>query len=107
MESDADLDSIAPADTGEPSLQLTIDPNEMSACVQQYLADLPDNYRTVILLRDMHGMTRLEIAETLGLSLSTVKIRLHRARRKLQETLDTGCTFSHDAREVLVCEPKP
>lgn len=107
LESEADPDDVAPADSGEPSLQLTIEQSEMSACVQQYLASLPDSYRTVIMLRDMHGLTGPEIAATLGLPLSTVKIRLHRARRKLQEMLDAGCTFSHDERDVLVCEPKP
>lgn len=55
----------------------------------------------------MHGMSGPEIAATLGLPLSTVKIRLHRARRRLRELLDAGCTFSHDERDVLVCEPKP
>lgn len=106
LESETDLDEI-PSDPHTPSLQQTIEQNEMSACVQRYLTDLPDTYRAAILLQDMNGLTGPEIAETLGVSLATVKIRLHRARRKLRAALEDGCAFSHDERNVLVCEPKP
>jgi RNA polymerase sigma-70 factor (ECF subfamily) len=78
----------------------------MSACVQGYLSELPDSYRAVILLHDLHGLAGPEMAATLGVSLPTVKIRLHRARLKLKAALAVGCEFSHDERDVLVCEPK-
>ncbi len=78
----------------------------MSACVQQYIAALPDSYRAVILLHNLHGLTGAQIAETLDLPLATVKIRLHRARSRLQATLKAKCAFSYDERNVLVCEPK-
>ncbi len=78
----------------------------MSACVQQYLADLPDSYRAVILFHDMHGLTGPEMVEALGVPLSTVKIRLHRARLKLKAALQAGCDFSRDERGVLTCESK-
>jgi RNA polymerase sigma-70 factor (ECF subfamily) len=107
LESEADPDDVDLADPDIPSLQQTVERNEMGACVQQYLEDLPDSYRAAILLHDLHGLTGPEIAETLGVSLATVKIRLHRARRKLQAALEDGCAFSHDERDVLVCEPKP
>lgn len=51
-------------------------------------------------------MKNSEIAEVLDVSLDTVKIRLHRARKKLREALNTGCDFAHDERNVLVCEQK-
>jgi RNA polymerase sigma-70 factor (ECF subfamily) len=79
---------------------------EMSACVQRYLTDLPDSYRAVILLHDEAGMTNPEIAEMLGVSIATVNIRVHRAREKLRATLRKACSFSADDRGVLVCEPK-
>ena len=106
LESETDLDDI-PADSDTPSLEQTVERDEMSACVQLYLADLPDDYRAVILLQDMHGLTGPEIAETLGVSIATVKIRLHRARKRLRAALGTGCTFSHNEQDVLVCEPRP
>ena len=106
LESETDLDDI-PSDSDAPSLERTIERNEMSSCVQQYLADLPDDYRAVILLQDMHGLTGPEIAETLGVSVATAKIRLHRARKRLRAALGAVCTFSHNEDDVLVCEPKP
>lgn len=107
VESEGDLDEIDEADPDVPSLQQVIERNDMSTCVHGCLEGLPDSYRAVILLHDLDELTGPEIAETLGVSLATVKIRLHRARRKLQAQLEAGCTFSHDERDVLVCEPKP
>ncbi len=78
----------------------------MSACVQDYLAELSDSYRAVILLHDAEGLTNPEIAEMLGVSVATVKIRLHRARAKLRAALARACSFSTDERGVLVCDPK-
>jgi RNA polymerase sigma-70 factor (ECF subfamily) len=63
-----------------PSLLDALEQSEMSECVQGYLAALPDDYRIAILLHDAHGLSNPEIAELLGCSLATVKIRVHRAR---------------------------
>jgi RNA polymerase sigma-70 factor (ECF subfamily) len=90
-----------------PRLDKVMEQQEMSACVQRYLADLPNSYRAVILLHDEANMTNPEIAEMLGVSLATVKIRVHRARERLRATLRQACSFSSDDRGVLVCEPKP
>jgi RNA polymerase sigma-70 factor (ECF subfamily) len=93
------------ADSG-PRVDKVIEQKEMTACVRRYLEDLPDAYRAVILLRDEAGMTNPEIAEMLGVTLATVKIRVHRAREKLRAVLGEACSFSTDDRGVLVCEPK-
>ncbi len=90
-----------------PRLDKVMEQQEMSACVQRYLADLPDSYRAAILLHDAIGMTNPEIAEMLGVSVATVKIRVHRARGKLGAVLRDACSFSADERGVLVCDPKP
>lgn len=90
----------------EPRLDLSMEQDEMSACVQQYLSQLSDQYRAVILLHDTQGLTNPEIAEMLDLSLATVKIRLHRARKRLREALDRACSFSQDDRGVMICERK-
>jgi RNA polymerase sigma-70 factor (ECF subfamily) len=90
-----------------PRLDKVVEQKEMSACVQRYLADLPDDYRAAILLHGEAGMTNPEIAEMLGVSLATVKIRVHRAREKLRTALRDACSFSADDRGVLVCEAKP
>jgi RNA polymerase sigma-70 factor (ECF subfamily) len=79
---------------------------EMRACLDQHIAKLPASYRTVFILSEEQGLTNPEIADALGISLPTVKIRLHRARRRLQLDLGRRCHFSRDARNELVCEPK-
>jgi RNA polymerase sigma-70 factor (ECF subfamily) len=101
-----DLEAVADvADTG-PRLDKLMEQQEMSSCVQDYIAALPESYRAVILLHDVQGLTNPEIAEMLGLSLATVKIRLHRARNRLRAALGEGCSFSNDERGVKVCEPR-
>jgi len=91
----------------DPRLDKMLERKEMSSCVQDYLAELSDSYRAVVLLHDVEGLTNLEIAAMLGVSLATVKIRLHRARSRLREKLATACSFSTDERGVFVCDPKP
>ena len=99
------VEDTDPADDG-PSLQQVIERDEMSGCVRAYIVGLPDDYRAVLLLRDLHGQTGPQVADVLGVSLATVKIRLNRARRKLAAALEAGCAFSRDERNVLVCEAR-
>ena len=80
--------------------------SEMSDCVQSFIQRLPPSYRTVLVLHALQGLNNHEIATVLECSLSTVKIRLHRARKKLNASLTVGCDFAHDERNVFVCEPK-
>ncbi|MDO4517523.1 MAG: sigma-70 family RNA polymerase sigma factor [Bacillota bacterium] len=51
------------------------------------LETLPEDSRTVLLLREVEGFSYQEIAQTLGLSQGTVKSRLSRARRALRDLL--------------------
>ena len=67
--------------------------NEMSSCLMGYIEKLPESYRTVILLSELEDMGNKEIAEILGVTLDTVKIRLHRARKKLRDELISHCEF--------------
>jgi RNA polymerase sigma-70 factor (ECF subfamily) len=89
-----------------PSALEAAERQETSACVQRCLDILSDSYRTVILLHDAHSLTAPEIAVLLGVELSTVKIRLHRARLKLRQVMEYGCAISDDNRGMPACEPK-
>jgi len=51
------------------------------------LDELSDEYREVILLRDVESLTAPEAAESLGISVEALKSRLHRARQALRNTL--------------------
>jgi RNA polymerase sigma factor (sigma-70 family) len=55
--------------------------------LQSAIADLPEAFRTTIVLREIEGMAYEEIAEITGVSLGTVKSRIARARLKLQSVL--------------------
>lgn len=80
---------------------------EMSECVREFVDRLPANYRSVLVLSDIEGLANDEIAEATGLSLDTVKIRLHRARLRLRSDLRAGCTLERDADNELACDRRP
>ncbi len=78
---------------------------EMSQCVWGFVDELPDDYRAVILLHDAYGLSSPEIAEILGVSVATTKIRIHRGRLRVRTALEEGCEFEPDDRGVTVCKP--
>ena len=55
--------------------------------IQNAINSLPNNYRQVILLRDVEGMSFQEISEIVDCPVGTVKSRVNRARLKLQQKL--------------------
>jgi RNA polymerase sigma-70 factor (ECF subfamily) len=60
---------------------------EIRNLIQRAVEELPDTYREVFLLRDVEELTVSETAETLNISVPSVKVRLHRARMMLQKLL--------------------
>ncbi len=58
--------------------------------VQDAIRELPPPYRMVLVLRDIEQFTAPEVAEILDLPLSTVKMRLHRARLKVRDILESA-----------------
>jgi RNA polymerase sigma-70 factor (ECF subfamily) len=61
---------------------------EQREVVQRALEQLPENYRLVTVLRYWQDLSYQEIAEITGLTESTIKTRLHRARHMLAERLE-------------------
>ena len=55
--------------------------------LEQAVAQLPENFRSVFVLREIEGLSSEETANVLDLPVATVKTRLHRSRRRLQEML--------------------
>lgn len=101
------LEELPIADVKQPSPLMVIQQQEMSGCVERYVAQLSDGYKAVVLLHEADGLTAEEIASLLELPLTTVKMRLHRARRQLEAALREACRFGRDERGVFICEPKP
>jgi RNA polymerase sigma-70 factor (ECF subfamily) len=55
--------------------------------LQEAIDRLPAEYRTVVVMRDLQGLSNEEVSKTLGLSVPAVKSRLHRGRMALREQL--------------------
>ena len=91
-------------DQAAPSLETEVIRVEMNDCIKQFIDELPDNYRSVIVLSDIEGFRNKEIADILRVSLDTVKIRLHRARQELKRKFETGCEFYRDERNDFACD---
>src|SRR5881409_373807 len=62
----------------------TLEQSELEAALHRAIAELPDERRIVVVLRDLEGLAYEEIALVLGLELNTVRSRLHRARNDLK-----------------------
>ena len=62
--------------------------HEIQSTVQAALAQVPEVFRTAVILRDLEGLSYEEVAEVLDCSVGTVKSRILRGRRALKELLD-------------------
>ncbi len=89
----------------ESILPKVLEQDEMSRCVKDVLGLLPDTLRSAVVLFDVMELSHREIADIQGTSVQNVKVRLHRARKKLKALLERKCTFEVDERSVLICEP--
>ncbi len=63
---------------------------DLAEALQEALMELRPDYREAVLLRFQQGLPYDEIADILDLPLGTVKTHLHRARKKMAETLGAG-----------------
>ncbi len=61
--------------------------NEKKRIIQEALLQIPIDYRLVLVLRDMEGLSTKEVSEVLGITESNVRVRLHRARLFMRNEL--------------------
>ncbi len=71
--------------------------------LRRALDSLPDRLRSVVVLRDVHGMSHREIASELGITEAAAKVRLHRARARLRDGLTAW--RPNQANESVSTEP--
>src|SRR5579862_1361697 len=94
--------------------------SEEAGRLREAVQKLPAQYRIVLVLRDMEGLTDDEVAEITGIRAGTVRVRLHRARlfvrkelmkawklQKLQVDHSTGAVVPHGTFLEKRKEPKP
>jgi len=70
-----------------PSPEEMLESKEREVAIQEALAKLSSEHRSIIVLRDIEGFSYTEIADVLGISLGTVKSRLARGREDLKKSL--------------------
>lgn len=61
---------------------------ELRMVLDAAIDELPADYRAVVALRDVEGLSHQDIAESLGLAVVTVKMRVHRARLAMRKQLE-------------------
>ena len=72
----------------EPDPADAVERGEIETALQRAIAELPEERRIVVVLRDLEGLSYEEIARTLDLELGTVRSRLHRARMDLKDKME-------------------
>jgi RNA polymerase sigma-70 factor (ECF subfamily) len=91
------LDELKPTKDGEARLEIAdwsrlpdaVASNiELHQALDQAVAELPELYRAVFLMRDVEDLSTEDTADILGVSTDVVKTRLHRARLALRKHLD-------------------
>lgn len=76
--------------------------SQLSFCLLPMIKDLPATYQQVLMLSEIEGKTNQAVADELGLSLSAVKSRILRGRKKLNQSLINCCTlYRNKAGEVV------
>ena len=83
---DPDMPSIDPIEP-RPGPAAVAEQADLRRVLDAALARLPEEWRLVVLLSDVHGLVYEEVAAAAGVPLGTVKSRLSRARARLREIL--------------------
>jgi RNA polymerase sigma-70 factor (ECF subfamily) len=80
--------ALADVAAGTPDAAAQAERAELDAALHAAIAELPEERRLVLVLRDVEGLSYEQIAEALALDPGTVRSRLHRARMQLKEKLE-------------------
>jgi len=81
------VDELPLADESEPADSRLLQA-ELRSVIERVVMDLPRTYRSVVLLRDLEGLSTEDTATVLDLRIDVVKTRLHRGRAAMREKLD-------------------
>jgi RNA polymerase sigma-70 factor (ECF subfamily) len=80
-------DELLSAMAAPGSVEATAEIHSEVLEVEAALRELPDHYRSAVVLRDVYGISIEEIARELSITETAAKVRVHRGRKKLKEAL--------------------
>jgi len=86
---------VEPPAAWDDRADLRAEQEETRAFVREAIDQLPENYRTALLLRDIEQLSNDQVAEVLGITPHAVKIRVHRAHQALRTLLDARFREAH------------
>lgn len=78
----------------------------LAACLQPLIDDLPDTYRSALMLSELQGLPQRLVAERLGISLSGAKSRVQRGRRLLRERVLACCEIETGRDGIVDYRPR-
>lgn len=85
----ADVVEMAAHVSSGQAADTAADRSELRSRLEAALAELDEPYRSIVVMREIQGLPYEEIAQALNLPLGTMKVYLHRARRRLREAMRT------------------
>ena len=102
LDDDEREDEAAPSADDDRAVEAALAPQ-----LANFIAMLDSPYREALTLTELEGMSQVEAAKMLGLSVSGMKSRVQRGRAQLREALEACCRIALDARKrVIACEPR-
>ena len=90
---DAGAVTSVPIIDGPRSPEQEVAQKDVHNCIRAEIAKLPSQYREVLTLSFLGQLNDNEIAETLGITLGSAKVRLHRARQEFKKIIEARCDF--------------
>lgn len=75
---------------------------DLERCIEPFFANLPEAMSELLVAVDLNGEPQIQVAERLGLSYSTLKSRVQKARAMLRREFELCCSFSVNSSGNLV-----
>ena len=80
---DIRIENVAAPDTPDAG----VEQYELRGVLERAVAALDEPYRSIVIMREIQGLTYEQIADGMSMPLGTIKVYLHRARRRLRDTV--------------------
>ncbi|MFB3902997.1 MAG: RNA polymerase sigma factor [Acidobacteriota bacterium] len=88
IDTEREMKMIERMDDGRPGPEKQMLNREVRHVLELAIEQMPARYRSVLILRDVEGLSTAEAAESLGMSVEAVKVNLHRGRAYLRKALE-------------------